>query len=162
MSEKALQDAYATLKLSMDANLATVESAYIQHKELFSNNSIACYSLCSESEQQVSLKAIESAHHLIISERFSQQAKPEPEPEHARKGVIETSSPDPGVSIGSFLKQQREQLGITLSTIVEHTKVSKTILNHIEQEDYTQLPAAVYLRGFIIEFAKIVHAADPP
>lgn len=159
MSEKALQDAYETLKLTMDANLATIESAYVQHKELFNSSSIACYSLCSEAEQQANLKAIESAHQLIISERFPQPAKPESV--SVSECSSEVATPDPGVSPGSFLKQQRKKLGIPLTTIVDQTKVSKTILGHIEEEDYAQLPAPVYLRGFIIEFAKIVHVADP-
>ena len=68
MSEKGLQDAYATLKLAMDANLETIETAYDQHKKLFSSNSIACYSLCSEAEQHASLEAVDSAYQLIINE----------------------------------------------------------------------------------------------
>jgi hypothetical protein len=161
MSETALQDAYATLKLTMDANLATVESAYAQHKELFNCSSMACYSLCSEAEQQASLKLVESAHQLIIRECFPQQTEPAPEPASVREGSIAAATPAPGVSPGSFLKQQREKLGLPLTAIVDQIKVSKTILGHIEQEDYAQLPATVYLRGFIIEFAKIVYAADP-
>ena len=159
MSQTALHDAYLTLKLTMDANLAKIESAYVQHKELFNSSSIACYSLCSEAERQANLKAIESAHQLIISERFPQQIKPEPV--SMSESSSEVATPDPGVSPGSFLKQQRQTLGIPLATIVDQTKVSKTILGHIEEEDYAQLPATVYLRGFIIEIAKIVHVADP-
>ena len=165
MSEKALQDAYATLKLTMDANLATVQSAYVKHKELFNRSSIACYSLCSEEEQQASLQVIESAHQLIINERFSQQSEPVPEPEadvvSDIKSDIEAAILTPDISPGSFLKQQREKLGLPLTAIVDQTKVSKTLLGHIEEEDFDKLPAKVYLRGFIFEFAKIVHAADP-
>ena len=58
MSEQALQDAYATLKLTMDSNQAMIEAAHRQHRELFNNTSIACYSLCSEAEQEESLKAV--------------------------------------------------------------------------------------------------------
>jgi hypothetical protein len=159
MSEKDLQDAYATLKLAMDANLTTIETAYSQQKELFGSNSIACYSLCSEAERHASLKAIESAYQLIISERFVQRTQPEPVSMSERR--IEVATPSPGVSPGNFLKQQRQKLDISLATIVDQTKISRTILSYIEQEAYAYLPATVYLRGFITEFAKIVHAADP-
>ncbi len=161
MSERALQDAYATLKVARDANLATIETAYAQHKELFNNNSMACYSLCSEEEQQVSFKVVESAHQLIISECFSQRNKAESEPASTSECSIDAATPDQGVSPGSFLKQQRQALDISLASIVEQTKVRRTILGHIEDEVYDQLPAPVYLRGFIVEFAKIVCAADP-
>jgi hypothetical protein len=159
MSEKALQDAYATLKLAMDANLTKIETAYSQHKELFGSNSMACYSLCSEAEQQASLAAVESAHQLIISEHFPQQTKPEPA--SMRECSIEEATPLPRVSPGAFLKQQRQKLDISLATIADQTKVSRTILSQIEQEAYAHLPATVYIRGFVTEFAKSVHAADP-
>ena len=159
MSEKLLQEAYSTLKLATDASLTMIETSYGQHKELFSSNSIACYSLCSKAEQQASLKAIESAHQLIISKRFPKQTKPETA--STSDGIYEVATPLPGVSPGDFLKQQRQKLGISLANIADQTKVSRTVLGYIEQEAYAHLPAVVYLRGFVIEFAKIVHAADP-
>lgn len=159
MSKKNLQDAYATLKLAADADLATITTAYAQHKELFSSNSMACYSLCNETEQHARLKAIESAYQLILCECFPHQTQPEPA--SMSDCSIEATTPAPGVSPGNYLKQQRQRLGISLATIVGQTKISRTTLEHIEQETYTYLPATVYLRGFIIEFAKIVHAEDP-
>ena len=174
MSEQALQAAYATLKLTMDANQTMVEAAHRQHLELFNNTSIACYSLCSEAEQEESLKAVETAYQLIISERFpepaqSETAPPEEvkaeevkaEPPRVNQCSIEVATPAPGASLGEFLQQQRQKLGIPLTAIVDQTKISKTLLRHIEQETYAELPAPVYLRGFIIAFAKIVQVADP-
>jgi hypothetical protein len=174
MSEQALQDAYATLKLTMDSNQAMIEAAHRQHRELFNNTSIACYSLCSEAEQEESLKAVETAYQLIISERFpepaqSETAPPEEvkaeevkaEPPRVNQCSIEVATPAPGASLGEFLQQQRQKLGIPLTAIVDQTKISKTLLRHIEQETYAELPAPVYLRGFIIAFAKIVQVADP-
>ena len=193
MSEQALTEAYATLKLPMDADLAAVDAAYQQHAELFSNNSMACYALCNEAEQQLSLKAVENAHLLILRERFATSAPPEPvkveavetegvkaeadktdvvktdmadktdmaEPSHVRERSMDVATPAEGDSLGAFLKQQRQRLGVSLVEISEKTKVSRTILGHIEQESYPELPAPVYLRGFIIEFAKIVQVADP-
>ena len=161
MSQEALQEAYATLKVARDANLATIESAYDQLKKLFNGNSMACYSLCSEAEQQVSLKVVESAHQLIISEYCSQPTTAKAEPARTSECCIEAVIPDQDISPGSFLREQRQKLDISLATIAEQTKISRTILGHIEDEAYTQLPAPVYLRGFILEFSKIVRAADP-
>lgn len=159
MSDKKLQEAYATLKVAMGDNLATIETAYSQHKELFSGPSMACYSLCCETEQQEALQAIKSAHQLILSECFPQPDNQKAENESGLS--TEFAMPASGDSPGDFLKKQRQKLDIPLTTIVEQTKVSRTILERIEQENYSLLPATVYLRGFIIEFAKIVRAADP-
>jgi cytoskeletal protein RodZ len=65
------------------------------------------------------------------------------------------------VSPGQFLKQQREKHGIPIKAIADKTKVTRTTLQRIEDEEYTYLPAAVYLRGFIITYAKLVQVADP-
>jgi cytoskeletal protein RodZ len=36
----------------------------------------------------------------------------------------------------------------------EMTKVSKTYIKNIEDEDTTRLPAIVYVRGFVYQYAK--------
>ena len=46
------------------------------------------------------------------------------------------------------------------SQISERTKVGTSYLACIEEEDYEQLPAAVYVRGFVTEFAKCLRL-DP-
>lgn len=55
---------------------------------------------------------------------------------------------------GELLKKVREAQEITLEDLAEHTKVSKNYLRAIEAEDFGRLPAAVYLRGFLIQIGK--------
>ena len=38
--------------------------------------------------------------------------------------------------------------------MVDLLKISKTYLNAIENDDFTKLPADVYARGFILQYAK--------
>lgn len=55
---------------------------------------------------------------------------------------------------GSLLKKIRESKRIALEDISEFTKINKNYLNAIENEQFDKLPAAVFLRGFVLQLAK--------
>ena len=55
---------------------------------------------------------------------------------------------------GEFLKKIREYKNVDINRMAEMTKVSKTYIQKIEQEDVTNLPALVYVRGFVYQYAK--------
>lgn len=55
---------------------------------------------------------------------------------------------------GELLRNIREAQNIELQDIAERTKISKTYLLAIEDEDFLATPAAVYLRGFVKTLAK--------
>ncbi len=55
---------------------------------------------------------------------------------------------------GDFLKQIREYKCVDVPRMSEMTKVSKTYINNIEAENLTNLPALVYVRGFVYQYAK--------
>lgn len=55
---------------------------------------------------------------------------------------------------GALLKKIREYKNVDLARLADMTKVSKTYLQKIENEDTTNLPALVYVRGFVFQYAK--------
>lgn len=55
---------------------------------------------------------------------------------------------------GEFLRKIREYKSVDLERLSDMTKVSKLYLQGIESEDYDKLPAAVYVRGFVFQYAK--------
>ncbi|MAF79285.1 MAG: hypothetical protein CME63_04715 [Halobacteriovoraceae bacterium] len=55
---------------------------------------------------------------------------------------------------GDFLKKIREYKGVEISRMAEMTKISKTYIRYIEDEEFDKLPAAVYVRGFVYQYAK--------
>ena len=55
---------------------------------------------------------------------------------------------------GPALREIRETLGLELVEISERTKVSRTNLEFLEEENYARLPALVYLKGFVGEYAR--------
>jgi len=54
---------------------------------------------------------------------------------------------------GPFLRRVRTAMNISIEEMAEFTKVSKTYLTAIEEENYKKLPAPVYLRGFVMQMA---------
>ena len=57
---------------------------------------------------------------------------------------------------GSFLKAVREYKNISLYFISEKSKISKNYLIAIEEENFEVLPKAVFIRGFLVQIAKIL------
>ena len=55
---------------------------------------------------------------------------------------------------GAFLKKIREYRQVDISRMSDMTKVSKTYINCLEKEDLKNLPALVYVRGFVYQYAK--------
>jgi len=65
---------------------------------------------------------------------------------------------DPGhselASFGEELRREREIRGISLKEISDATKISKRFLEAIERNDHRTLPAPVFTRGFVREYAR--------
>lgn len=61
---------------------------------------------------------------------------------------------------GGLLKRLRESCDATLEEVATITKINKRYLRAIEENDYGVLPAKVYVRGFVFEYARIL-GLDP-
>ena len=57
-------------------------------------------------------------------------------------------------SFGEELRREREIRGISLKEIADATKISKRFLEAIERNDHRTLPAPVFTRGFVREYAR--------
>ena len=55
---------------------------------------------------------------------------------------------------GEFLRRVREYKKVDIPRMSDMTKVSKTYIKNIEDEDLENLPASVYIRGFVYQYAK--------
>jgi curved DNA-binding protein CbpA len=55
---------------------------------------------------------------------------------------------------GSILKKIREYKKVTVERMSDMTRVSKTYIKYIENDEWEKLPAFTYTRGFIFQYAK--------
>jgi hypothetical protein len=146
-----MHDIYEVLDLEAGAGRLEVNRAYKRLKELYTRGSLAIYSLLTESERIERLEQIESAYQSII-ELLSHQPVDNPcgVPAPDQAGAV----PDPELSTGAYLRWQREQAGLSIRQLAERTKIGTIKLEDIEFERADHLPATVYLRGFVYQFAR--------
>lgn len=79
-------------------------------------------------------------------------------------GVAAEPSPDEAAarpsrergSFGAWLRTQREARGVTLQAVVEASKISLRYLEALEADRFDILPAPVFVRGFLREYARVV------
>jgi cytoskeletal protein RodZ len=68
----------------------------------------------------------------------------------------ESSSAVPFNSLGTWLRTQREARGVSLAAVAESSKISTRYLEALEGDRFDALPAPVFVRGFLREYARIV------
>ena len=61
---------------------------------------------------------------------------------------------------GAVLRRVRESRGMELSEVAQRTKISERHLRSIEDERFDELPAPVYVRGFVAQIARVLRI-DP-
>jgi cytoskeletal protein RodZ len=59
-------------------------------------------------------------------------------------------------TLGDYLKKGRESRNISLSDISDYTKISKLYLDGLENDDYTKMPAELYVKGYISSYASCI------
>ncbi|MCO4794642.1 MAG: helix-turn-helix domain-containing protein [Bacteriovoracaceae bacterium] len=58
------------------------------------------------------------------------------------------------VTIGAYLRHERESRGLSLKIISQHTKISATMLQNLEDENFELLPNEAYIKGFVKSVSK--------
>lgn len=64
------------------------------------------------------------------------------------------------VELGRMITERRESLGMTLETVFDRTKIRPEYLRGIEAGDYKNFPEAVYIKGFVRTYLKLIGAED--
>lgn len=61
---------------------------------------------------------------------------------------------------GDFLRKIREYKNVSIERLHKITKINPYYLTAIEEMDISQLPATVFIRGYIVQFARALHLND--
>ena len=83
---------------------------------------------------------------IIANKKFSLDFIPNPDIEKRIEQTVDYT--------GAFLKEIREYKNVDLHRMADMTKISKSYLKNIEEENWSNLPALVYIRGFVYQYAK--------
>ena len=67
---------------------------------------------------------------------------------------------DKDMTLGEFLRSERERRGVTLEQVASATKVGIRTLHALESDHYSELPAKPYIRGFVTSYCSFI-GVDP-
>jgi curved DNA-binding protein CbpA len=160
---------YGVLGLGPRASFDQIERAYRHAAGLYEEDSLATYSLLDAEERQAARARVEEAYAVLKDpvRRFeydrqlgldSGVAPSFAPPLAAAARVAAIALPEPVT--GADLKRFRESRGIALREIATASKVGVRYFEYIEADRRDVLPAPVYLRGFLQEYARVV-GLDP-
>ena len=156
---------FEALDLSPDARLSEVRNSYLHLKSLYSNDSIVTAAIAyelSEEKQHDIVEQIEEAYTKLAD--FFANKYSDPEDKEKPSFVLDEELRQYLSGITSFrgglLKEIREKLGIDLKDMAVFTKIRKQYFEDIEREKFSSLPSEVYLRGYVMEYAKYL-SLDP-
>jgi curved DNA-binding protein CbpA len=158
---------YEVLGLEPSASDEEVEEAYRRCQALYGDGALATYSLLEPDELCAARARVDEAYRVLRDpdRRRDYDASPEaPEPEAAPDVLPEPPPLDPDVLpepvTGADLRRIREARGVALKQISFASKIGVRFLEYIEADRHADLPAVVYLRGFLQEYARAV-GLDP-
>lgn len=170
---------YDVLGLEVQASPERVERAYRFHLDLYDEAGLATYSLLDVDELKAARARVQEAYTVLsdpeqrrsydmslgvrraegpqLRLEMPPAAPAGSEPPAAPRAIRERLV---GPVTGAALRGFREAHGVSLVAIAAASKVGVRFLEYIEQDRHGDLPAPVYLRGFVQEYARCI-GLDP-
>ena len=62
---------------------------------------------------------------------------------------------------GAYLHHHRLVSGLTLEQVSVETKIRPNLIAAIEKEEWHKLPASVFVRGFVLQIARLLRMDEP-
>ena len=63
---------------------------------------------------------------------------------------------EPGSAFGPRLRRERERRQISLTSIAENTKISRSLLEALERDDVSRWPTGIFRRAFVRSYAEAI------
>jgi len=163
VSDEEIRRAYRTVKDNYASGSSVIAGLYDDHElaalharinaahdTLFAPDRRRLYDLAlPEADLARAVRAAAAVTRPAVGTGGSAGAAAEDRPD-ASEAVI-----DPAAEVtGAFLKKVREIRGLELNDIAQRTKISERYLRALEDEQFADMPAAVYVRGYVTEYAR--------
>jgi hypothetical protein len=161
MSQARHED-WLLLDLEPGADLTAVNRALRFRRSLYQPDALATYNLLEEDERARMLERIDDAYRRITGS--------EPPPFRGPQAVSRVeeeqpdsptgSPPDARTDPGALLRYHRRRRGLTLAQVAAETKIRPALLEQLESERVDELPAAVFVRGHVLQYARALAIDD--
>ncbi len=164
---------YAALGVTRAASDEEIRRAYKRQREIYATGGLATVSLLDASQLTRAQRKLDEAYDTLLDairrRAYDLSTFPDPEPL-----VLSARTTRPALAAeqimlqddlqreigpdteftGPLLRKVRESQGIDLADVSAKTRIGRAYLQAIEEERFDELPALVYTRGFLVEFAK--------
>jgi flagellar biosynthesis protein FlhG len=164
---------YMVLGVSRSATDEEVRRAYKRHREIYATGGLAMVSVLDGEPLLAAQRKLDEAYDTLLDpvrrRAYDLSTFAEPEPQALAEATERPAlvaeqlmlqhelqreiGPDTEFS-GGLLRKVRESMGLELADISATTKIARSHLQALEDERFDDLPAMVYARGFLVEFAK--------
>lgn len=163
------QNYYEILEIPYRATWGEIQKAYELAKKTYGRDSIASYSLFDQADRELIFKKIEEAYQTLIDQekrrKYDEALAKVVEgiarqiavsPQEAPATPLPEEADLSGEITGKTLKRMRERQGVSLQEIADRTRINITYLLSIEEDNFRLLPAEVYLRSYINQYARML------
>ena len=179
---------YEVLEVLPDVDSEELERAYRLARSAYAEDSLALYSVFSEEESSALSSRIEQAYRVLADsdqrreydasigsevacedeikialDLAVEDAPVLQDPFEAMREVTEFDGFEEdaeGPFDGAWLRRFRLRTGVEIEQIATITKINPSYLRFIEEEKFEDLPAPVYVRGFVAAYARCI-GLDP-
>jgi hypothetical protein len=153
------------LELPPDSTLSDVKSNYFRLKSFYSVDSIELSCLqadFSDERRDRVIEEIEESYLKLVSyfENSRSDSDVASKPDAKGLAAIQEFISGVGFFSGPVLKEIRELSGLDIHYMSKVTNIGKQYLEDIEREQYSSFSAEVYMRGYVIEYARCL-SIDP-
>jgi curved DNA-binding protein CbpA len=172
------QDHYETLEIGPDAGPEAIERAYRLARATYADDSLAGYSVFGQGDAEAIRERIETAFRVLSdpearrayddfragasseAEPLSSEAPAVPHEAEVQLDVFDDVDDDSSDFDGPRLRRARLRRGLELDDVSRVTKINPTYLAFLEEGRFGDLPARVYVRGFVAAYASCI-GLDP-
>jgi curved DNA-binding protein CbpA len=172
------QDHYETLEVTPEAGPDDIERAYRLARATYADDSLAGYSIFGQGDAAAIRERIETAYRVLSDSEarraydgfLAGAARETPEaPIELAVEVHEVQIPldafedmedDAADFDGPRLRRARLRRGLEIDDVARVTKINPTYLAFLEEGRFGELPARVYVRGFVAAYASCI-GLDP-
>ncbi len=171
------QDHYEILEVPVAARPDQIERSYKLARATYAEDSLAGYSVFADGDPLALRERIDAAYRVLsdaklrtaydswlerrereraleVASKPAAESAPEPTPVPRDEAAIFDELEDPsGEFDGARLRRRRLGCVMELADVSAITKINPTYLRYIEEDRFEDLPAPVYVQGFVSAFA---------